>query len=247
MALIAILGGALLGGASTQSQPEVKIPKARRARALKRARLEQFQALGGDISEFLLQPGDKKSVPRSQRVRFGKESFRLPTIEDFIKQQGVIQQKAIDQQQSLFDDLSKVPALSGIFKEAAGEGLDATQKAFEHLAKETLGAAAPKGLLVDQAPGLLARTAFQKAQFDRSILERARGQALQAAGFGGAQYNLGGSFQQMPFQDSLGGQMQAVGLNLQGAGLEAQLASLQAGQQQGALQGIGSLLGGALA
>lgn len=244
MALIAVLGGALLGGLSSSSEPDVSIPKARRGRALKRARLEQFMALGGDISQFLLQPGDKKSTPRSQRVRFAKQSFRLPTIEDFIKQGKIIEEKALTQKQDLFDELSKIPALEQTFKEAAGEGTDFAQKAFEHLATQNLGSRAQKGLLVDQAPGLLAQTALAKAQFDRGILDRSRSQALQAAGFGGPQFQLGGSYQPLGFQQSLDGQMQAVGLNLQGSGLEAQLASLQSGQQSGALQGLGSLIGG---
>jgi hypothetical protein len=154
-------------------------------KAAKRAQLLQFMLMGGDLQSLALDRQGRKDLPRSEKVRLGKQVFRAPTLDDILGQAQKFQGKILEQTKQTKEALKEIPEIADIFTEAGGGGMDFLDQAFKMLGEETLGAAAPGGLLFDQAPGLLGGVALGKAQFQRGIQERSRGQALDLLGLGG--------------------------------------------------------------
>lgn len=156
----------------------------------------RYASQGGSLSNLEISRqewlGLGKSEKYNERSRYGgpMRYFRTPTPDDAALLAGEQRDRDIQGLEDLYNSLDKVPAFARIKREAEGGDVlsELFDKAFGKVASESLGAAAPSGLLRDQAPALLAGTALQYASMEDQMRSNSEQQLLGligAPGYGG--------------------------------------------------------------
>lgn len=168
---------------------------------------ENYLNQGGDADSLEVSKAEWRNIPRSQRYREKRGNkfvyYRLPNQDDHYALAEKRRGMELDEKQSLFDAMDSIPYMKALKGEAMGEEgvFDLYDKAFSQVGKEALGAAAPSGLLRDQAPFLVADTAVRYADMARGIQNQARGAVgsyLGLPGMGGPAFSSGMGVAQMP-------------------------------------------------
>jgi len=203
-------------------------PSALIAPYMKEVTGQQQAEWGADPTKMLLQTND------SSKVFLDMDAMAKAMPEMTQK----LQTKAIANFEDTYQKLSAVPALAGLFGEAAGDTSVFNAKfggIFDSMAGAALGMAASKGFLDDPTvqANVLGPTALNKAMFEKQLQQQSQQQALALSGAGGLSgmspnaAMTGGGFQQ--FQPAV---MGAAGLGFQQSLANQQGFMWQAGLQQ---------------